>query len=254
MRRQRDALTAEEEESAKRDLRMKLMTPARYDLMVELLLPSADRAGEDMATWEGNMVVAVQQGALWTRLGLHSSTVSKMVSRLVELKLVGSERRGRTRWISLTQRGLDLIRAAVRLVRGSRFAVVTESGATPMLPRPPETSDQEEGVNPDVGGRAFAPGEKFWGITPEEHPQVVRYVYDIITRLSYRSTGAFGCSRGADAVRVLWARGARLVVSARVTRHCCELSELSSVTFREELCRDRAARARRESARCGSPW
>jgi DNA-binding MarR family transcriptional regulator len=93
------------------------MTPARYDLMYVI------------RTAYGRCVTAgvayfLRQDTLRKRLGLHPSTVSKMISRLIEIGWLQKERRpiedARTNIIQLTKKGLKAIKRAMRLVGGPR--------------------------------------------------------------------------------------------------------------------------------------
>jgi DNA-binding MarR family transcriptional regulator len=90
------------------------MTPARFDLLYLLRRvaiaegPSADP-----------LALARRQTELWKDLGLHRSTVAKMLSRLEELGWIRRERDEldrRTFVVALTKKGLRLIWRAMRRV------------------------------------------------------------------------------------------------------------------------------------------
>jgi DNA-binding MarR family transcriptional regulator len=111
-------------------LDLKLMTPARYELMFEL--------NRQMPSWtyqfrEATMV----QRDLISQLGLHPSTVSVMIKRLQQLGLLTSYKSGRTCIVSLTARGIAMIRAAMQLLRSGRYdAAIDEVLELPPLPVP----------------------------------------------------------------------------------------------------------------------
>jgi DNA-binding MarR family transcriptional regulator len=93
------------------------MTPARFDLMYVI------------RTAYGRCVTAgrayfLRQDTLRKRLGLHPSTVSKMIKRLIEIGWLEKERRpvedARTNIIQLTRKGLKAIKRAMRIVGGPR--------------------------------------------------------------------------------------------------------------------------------------
>jgi DNA-binding MarR family transcriptional regulator len=94
--------------------RVEHMTPARFDLMYHIRHAAKDpwthrRSG----TW-------VIQADLWKDLGVHHSTVSKMIKRLVQLGWLRNEERplndSRTKIVRLTALGVRRIERAMRLV------------------------------------------------------------------------------------------------------------------------------------------
>src|SRR5215475_11440027 len=93
------------------------MTPARYDLLYVI------RTANGRCVTHGTAYF-LRQDTIRARLGLHPSTVSKMIKRLIEMGWLQKERRpvedARTNIIQLTRRGLKDIKSAMRLVGGQR--------------------------------------------------------------------------------------------------------------------------------------
>ena len=81
------------------------MTPARFDLL--FVIRTADQVDG-----RGPLGMEVGQGAILRQLGLHPSTVSKMVTRLVELG-----------WVTTSQSARDRRRTVVRLTAGGARAI-----------------------------------------------------------------------------------------------------------------------------------
>jgi DNA-binding MarR family transcriptional regulator len=91
--------------------RVKNMTPARFDLMYAIRTYRVQGARPIGTTLE--------QNTLCKRLGLHSSTVSKLIKRLVQLGWLENLGRGgdrRTNVIALTEKGIRSIVKAMRIV------------------------------------------------------------------------------------------------------------------------------------------
>jgi DNA-binding MarR family transcriptional regulator len=94
------------------------LTPARYDLMIAVARAPGAR---------------VLQRNLISDLGLHPSTVSKMLTRMEELGLVQrsiDERDGRRRVVTLASQGVLLLQAATAFSVGD-IEVVVDSAVAP---------------------------------------------------------------------------------------------------------------------------
>lgn len=94
---------------------VKDMTPARFDLMYAIRTAVVTPGGR---YWPDG--VRCDQAAIRQKLGLHPSTVSKMIERLVEMGWL--ERQGRAAWdrrlsiVALTELGMRKIVKAMRIV------------------------------------------------------------------------------------------------------------------------------------------
>src|SRR4029079_18092400 len=89
------------------------MTPARFDL---LYLVRRVRLDDPLITDEGD---GVTQDALWKGLGVHPSTVCKMIARLLEMGWIRRMRYplDRRRWlVRLTDLGLRKVWKAMRIL------------------------------------------------------------------------------------------------------------------------------------------
>jgi DNA-binding MarR family transcriptional regulator len=93
-----------------------VMTPARFDVLYVVHQHSPACFGPHRRS--------IEQRHIWKLLGLSGSTISKMISRLVELGLLTRDamrgRDRRTRMISLTPEGTRCIRHAFQVVFGDR--------------------------------------------------------------------------------------------------------------------------------------
>jgi DNA-binding MarR family transcriptional regulator len=93
--------------------RVKDMTPARFDLMYAIRAHQVDhRRGWPIGR-------SLEQARICRKLGLHSSTVSKLIKRLVQLGWLENCGKGgdrRTNVIALTEKGLRSIVKAMRIV------------------------------------------------------------------------------------------------------------------------------------------
>ena len=92
-----------------KDAGLLAMTPARFNLMVVL------RRGVMVPGWK-RLDPARLQSSLWKDLGLHRSTVAKMLKRLEEMGWIWREKAvddGRDRVVGLTELGLGMIGLAM---------------------------------------------------------------------------------------------------------------------------------------------
>jgi DNA-binding MarR family transcriptional regulator len=107
------------------------MTPARFDL---LYLVRRVRLDDPLITEAGDWVT---QDALWRGLGVHPSTVCKMVARLLEMGWVRRSRysRDRRRWlVRLTDLGLRKVWKAMRILFRQRALLAAYETVFPTGP------------------------------------------------------------------------------------------------------------------------
>jgi DNA-binding MarR family transcriptional regulator len=95
------------------------MTPARFDLLYAIRKDSADALVTRLCGY------ASRQDLIWKALGLHPSTVSKMIKRLVQLGWLRVERRApedeRTNVVYMTKDGVRVLQRAMRIIFRQRI-------------------------------------------------------------------------------------------------------------------------------------
>jgi len=178
------------------------MTPARFDLLW-LLRRAVAAAGPGWKRTDG----ARLQSTLWKDLGLHRSTVSKMLNRLEEMGWIRRERAvddGRTFTIGLTKKGLEMIGRAEHhnfgklIMRKTYEHVFTEKPPTPVYPVPwsifrkPEDLDRR-GPDPILQWKAAEAAARAAALEPpkdviEQMDEVYRSVRRIARYFGDRST------------------------------------------------------------------
>jgi len=101
------------------------MTPARFDLLFVVFdgmrTPNPRRRSGHTKRVLAAFEYRCSQRWIREQLGLHLSTVSKMITRLVDLGLLDESFSGRVRMVCFTERGLRLFREALKYAFGERY-------------------------------------------------------------------------------------------------------------------------------------
>jgi len=128
---------------ARQRLQGAVMTPARFDVLFVLF--DGSRVRNPLRNFGLTKRVRppddyqCTQAWIQKRLGLHVSTVSKMITRLVKLGLLNASVKGRTRVVCFTEEGLRLFRQALGYVFGHRYLSLLFRGHVWPRKKPPRS-------------------------------------------------------------------------------------------------------------------